>query len=565
MNWTGGYIELLMNSSLSNSGTFTIATNNTLSGGGTVTNQGGQVIRQGGGGVAQITTRFNNLSGAVGIWVKSDTLEIDSSGSDSGTIQVDAGGKFIWGTGTRTFQAPVTLTGDGEVHIVQATVNVAPGDTLTSNVRLLSMDDDCELNGGIGAINGELSWTAGTIRGFALLTIAGAADHQGHGVNTNILLSNSNLILTGGTSWQSGDVNLVGATIQNYGNFSIECGYTMTSQGGGNAFENLDGGAQGRGRVSKSQGVGPLGFWPTTFETDFTNTGDLLFNDLTIRFKGKLTQDGTGVTNLAGGWLVMAGGQPFLQINGKIDTGGGLIIGNYINRFGAVATLSGDTLGVQGDFTQSGGTTTVGGTLSVTGTLTESGGVISLTGGNLQVAGGVTVTSGAQLYGSGTVTADVTNTGAVTVGGLDGSSGTVEVNGNYTQTDGTTTIQGTLLVDYALSLGGGLFSVGAGSVPGTVQVGGDSTQTDGTVSVAGNFLVNGTLSFDGGSFNLGNSAGSSTLGRRLVQAGGRHLSDDPRHNASDAGLPAGGWHLRALGLQRGHLGPDAVRRGDSDP
>ena len=159
----------------------------------------------------------------------------------------------------------------------------------------------------------------------------------------------------------------------------------MTSQGNANAFQNLDGGAQGRGRVSK------IGLWPTTFEPDFTNTGDLLFNGWIMRFNRSLTQDATGLTRLDGGWLVMWGGNPFLQIQGTVDRGGGLIIGNFINLFGTVLALSGDTLHIQGNFTQSGGTTTVQGSSARRYALSLSGGSISATGGTMTLGLGVPI------------------------------------------------------------------------------------------------------------------------------------------------------------------------------
>ena len=129
--------------------------------------------------------------------MQSDTLEIDSSGTDCNTIQVDAGGKLIWaGSGVRRFQTLVTLTGDGEVHIAKAVVDTTPTGQFTSNVRLLSLDPGSDLKGDEGVVTGELSWTSGEVENFTSLKITGALTFKGSVLDSGVLLSGANMIIT---------------------------------------------------------------------------------------------------------------------------------------------------------------------------------------------------------------------------------------------------------------------------------------------------------------------------------------------------------------------------------
>ncbi|HZT79054.1 MAG TPA: hypothetical protein VFA26_02430, partial [Gemmataceae bacterium] len=95
-----------------------------------------------------------------------------------------------------------------------------------------------------------------------------------------------------------------------------------------------------------------------------------------------------------------------------------VVIGSVTQDTGGTTEVQSGTLVVQGDFTQTSGSTIVdaGQTLSVTGNVFENGGTFTLAGGTLS-ATTVQIAPGAELGGSGTIAADVTNAGVIDVGG----------------------------------------------------------------------------------------------------------------------------------------------------
>lgn len=104
---------------------------------------------------------------------------------------------------------------------------------------------------------------------------------------------------------------------------------------------------------------------------------------------------------------------------------------------------AGITLTVNGSFQQLGGETTLapGGTLAVLGSLQQDGGTVTLNAATLRANGGYSLGLPAVLQGTGTVVADVVNSGSIYVA-WPGQTGSLHiaadagasVAGNYTQT-----------------------------------------------------------------------------------------------------------------------------------
>jgi hypothetical protein len=160
--------------------------------------------------------------------------------------------------------------------------------------------------------------------------------------------------------------------------------------------------------------------------------------DNTVVQNGIDVQLDSGVVDLTAntlGWIVI--GNPTATFHGATTA-------TRLTVNGGTTTLaaSSDTLDVNGPADMEGGSITLpaGTTMTVTGTFLQNGQVYLLDG-NLRVYGGLKIGDAGVLWGSGEVTADVTNSGFIYVGG-DGAIGTIHiaadaahgVGGNFTQT-----------------------------------------------------------------------------------------------------------------------------------
>jgi adhesin HecA-like repeat protein len=271
-------------------------------------------------------------------------------------------------------------------------------------------------------------------------------------------------------------------------------------------FENLDGGALGRGVVSKDDpGAG------TSFVIPFVTYGDLKLNGRTVKFEKGVTQYAPGKTALSGGTLELGAGTSFQMNGGHLDKSGGTISGGQglLISLGTIEVDTGKVLVVIGGFTQSGGTVslTTGGTINVSGTYSMSGGTVTVpgagtllaansfsqtagtltiinggkldsnttisvggmlvlsTGGLVHSAGSVSILAGGTLNGIGSITIDsgaVLNSGTINVGGV-GAVGVLHITGNYTQA-------GTLNVEIASSSYDRLEVTGLATLAGTLNV-----------------------------------------------------------------------------------------------
>jgi hypothetical protein len=192
---------------------------------------------------------------------------------------------------------------------------------------------------------------------------------------------------------------------------------------------------------------------------------------------------------------------------------------------GKLMVSKGSTLNIVGPFNNFSGTTLMGGTYLVTGTLefqnsvVTNAGSITLTGTTAQVLNSFTNTSalanlaantalGSLSLGSGQVLATATsfsNAGKTTVGIGSGFS----VGGSYTQTAGTTTVDGALMAPSGLALQKGSL-VGKGTIAAAVTssasvTAGDSSSKPATLTVTGTYTQNST-----GSLNI--SIGGTAVG-----------------------------------------------------
>jgi len=201
------------------------------------------------------------------------------------------------------------------------------------------------------------------------------------------------------------------------------------------------------------------------------STGSTLAGGATVHLSG----DSSGISNygiqtvIIGPGITLSGENANSSISGAIDnlgtvvqqSAGQMTVTGLVNG-GTVTVASGGTVTEQGLFAN-GGTVTIaaGGTFSTSGAdYTQSGGTTTVDG--ILSAANVNLIGGL-LTGSGTIQADVTNSATVEPGG---TVGTLTIQGNYTQT-----AAGVLLIQIAgASQYGQLAVIGTATLGGTLDV-----------------------------------------------------------------------------------------------
>jgi fibronectin-binding autotransporter adhesin len=239
---------------------------------------------------------------------------------------------------------------------------------------------------------------------------------------------------------------------------------------------------------------------------DAFSTTDTLTNQSTIEGSGSIGgSNQMGITNA--GNIIATQRQPLTIVP---DT----VLG--FTNSGKLTVNKGSTLNIVGLFNNQPGTTLMGGTYLVTGTfgfenanIVTNAASITLTGTTAQILNSFTNTSalanfagntslGSLSLQSGQVLATATNfnnAGITTVGIGSGFS----VGGSYTQTAGTTTVDGALMAPSGLTLEKGSL-LGKGTIAAAVTsnasvTAGDSTSKPATLTVTGSYTQNsaGTL------------------------------------------------------------------------
>ena len=380
---------------------------------------------------------------------------------------------------------------DGSVSIEDAASTVDNEGTVTGDVLIVAgqftgsgnVEGDVQLGGTTGPLPAGASAAPSSTTNATVLdatngTFAGLVTNNGG----TIIADNSTF--SGGILNGMGDVNVNGATTGDVDN------------AGGTLFVN----DTLTGDVSVTAGF---------VENDGTIAGEVTIDGGTV--EQDAGSDTTGLTRLNAGGTLEANGGSFS--GGILTTGGTLDItanttGDIRNN-GATIEVPGGLV-LTGDLTNRSGTTDLNGTVSgeltvdagdvntvaasnVTGTTTLEGGALNAAGGTFD---GRITANGGTLTVSGDVEAggNVTNAGGDIVITTAGDLTT----GNVNQSDGTTTVDGTLTGH--LTTSGGT-AANNGSVTGDINIrGGDVTTASGS-SVGGvTNLTGGTLTVDGGLF-----------------------------------------------------------------
>jgi hypothetical protein len=417
--------------------------------------------------------------------LESGALALPGGGDSTGVFQLapDAildipGDNYILDGGT-------TFTGPGTLRLGQVETGLG---TLTVNAPVM--------------MAGDLDIAAGTLRGAGVLTVEGDSTWDGGMITGNLTIP------AGATLTVSGVVNMtLKGTLTNAGTVIWNSPVDLNTSARG-AINNLAGG------VFDIQNDQAIRFHPDDGYApySFTNAG-------TLRKSA-----GDGVTQISASALFTNTGVV------EVDTGT-LTFGTYFTNYAGM--------------TLTGGTYLVSGTLQIPDDIQTNAATVVLDGPDAQVVdangdnalasfaaniagASFTLQNGAAV----TTTADFINQGVMVVGDaseLQVIALTQRVPA-YTQTDGTTILNGgTLIVDPLLDVEGGSL-IGAGSIEGDVrnaavlQVGSDGTP--GVLTIAGDYFqtsagtlviqIGGSMAGDG--FDQLNVLGQAALNGTLAVA-----------------------------------------------
>lgn len=508
-----------------------------ISGGTLVSTGSGLFSTFGGSGNPSLSNLTNNANYQI---VSAGSTTIAGTINNLGTIQVK-GGLFVNGSATLkggsvpiaypegsiiSLSGPTTLINQsniagsgliGDSNLTFSNQGIVNA-TDTANPLILSghaFNNTATLeasNGGTLQIQNTINNAGGTIEALA---------------GSTVLVDSNTGVISGGTlaTTGTGTFNTNSGTLDGTVNAVTNAGMFKVSQGN----LNLQGTLNNTGTIALDKS-GYVVF--LTKPTILTGSGKLIMSANTSFLTNSPTNTLTNESTIEGTGFI--GGSDPMGI-----TNSGSIIANQktplvispdatlgFTNTGKLIVNRGSTLNIEGLCNNFSGTTLMGGTYLVTGTLefqnsiVTNAGSITLTGATAQILNSFTNTSalanlaansalGSLSLGSGQILATATNfsnAGKTTVGAGSGFS----VGGSYTQTAGTTTVDGALMAPAGLTLQKGSL-MGKGTIAAAVSSSasvtpGDSSSKPATLAVTGTYTQN-----SGGSLNIsigGTAAGS---------------------------------------------------------
>ena len=331
------------NTILNNSGTYDLAfdSGNAFSGGGSIFNNSGTLIKSTGSGVLLFNIALNN-SGNVS--VQNGTLQITATGNSAGTFNADLGAILDF-SNTYTFNNGATFSGPGTIqfdngvaaHINgtitnRGTIRLNAGDALT---RLLLDDDSTLTGGGTIILASQNSQSNSQVSGAGLLT------------NTNNTIQGQGNLGANKTQFLNQAAGVINANIDgrtlvvdpNNGGFNNQ-GLLEASNGG---ILQLTG--NGGGTFTNSGTIKALNGGVLKFDGILTSSGVVDVGANTLTGTGSYTQT-AGTFRLAGGSA--SSSNPFDFEGGLVDAWG-TINAAITNNANLKPALGGSGLSVTGN------------------------------------------------------------------------------------------------------------------------------------------------------------------------------------------------------------------------
>jgi fibronectin-binding autotransporter adhesin len=509
---------------VTNSGSYAVnaGTKTTLEG--TITNSGsitlagsslslGNSVTLGGKGTVVLSNSSSNLiTGAV------SGLTLTTANTIEGAGTISKLGIVNTGTIEANQSTPLLILPNATGLNNEGTLSVAAGETMaigTSSGGALLNYSSNTLTGGTYNISGTLGFGAsGTsiVTDAANIALTGSAAKIIDFAGQNVLTDLAAITSAGSLTLSSGANFTTAGNFTNDGRLTVNTGTDFALSG---ALSNFNGSTDALTAGSYTVG-GKLAFAGANIVTDAAN--------ITLDGSGEIlntTNDKNGLANLA---TIAADGS--LTLQGKADF---TTVGNFTNK-GTITIDPGSALTISGaltNFNSSTGTLTKG-TYQLSGTLEFTGANIVTNAASLTIAG-----PAAQiLNGTANGLANfANNTGTLSLGGdrvlTTGStaftnSGTVKVSsgsgltvggGNsFTQSAGTTTVDGTLTASNGITITGGTI-LGMGKLNSNVSVGGSGTAPTMNVGDSGKA---GLLAITGNYTQLATATMNSFIGGATV-------------------------------------------------
>jgi hypothetical protein len=506
-------------SNLTNNSTIAVPNNSSLTLGGTITNTGSIQVNSDANYTYLNTNGTTTLTGG-GTVVLSDNPQNMLSGSSGGSFinqnnTISGSGNIGSNTIAFTNQGTVDATSANGNHLI-----IQAGGAGATNTALMEASSGGTLElqnmvnntgGNITALAGTGTAAGGTVYINGATVTGGTLNSLGTGVNAGAIISNGGTLVSltnaGTIQISNNNETFLQGTITNNGTIAL-------NSDANNTYLLLNGNVtlNGTGSVTLSNNT-------QNFIQGASTGQEVLTNNITIEGSGNIGDGSMGLVNNG----VISANQSTPLIIDASSAG--------FSNTGTLETSAGSTLNITGPFSNFSGTTLTGGKYLESGTLEFTGAdivtnaaSITLTGassaivdqnGNNALAGFTTNASAGKftLAGSQTLTTSAgsfTNAGAMLIN--TGSTFTVGNNGNtslatnYTQTAGSTTVNG-VLASSASSAGTPTVSVQGGALVGDGTVAdplassgvvepGDSSTTTGKLDVTGTYAQSSHGSFD---------------------------------------------------------------------
>jgi len=394
-------------------------------------------------------------SGALSLTGANDSVTVSGSLTGAGTVSLGAGGESLTVNGALNDSGALSISGgavliqNGATATIGGTANNSA--TFNLNSRAIAIIGGDFTNTATGTLDVDTNYSSyyGTGSGGSSLTIAGTLNNSG-----SVLVGDTADALNATTTLTLGGlVNGSGTNLGIYGSAGYAA--TLAFSSGGTGFTSNGGNFQMTWTA------------PLTLGSSFTNSGTFGLNATKlVTINGSFTNTATGTldvdTNYSSYYGTGSGGSS-LTIAGTLNNSGSVLVGDTADALNATTTLTLGGLSNSGSFGIYGHSATILATISSTGSVTNS---------------------------------SVLNLGSYSILSLSNANA-------FTQTAGTTTVQGTLSAA-SIDIFGGLLAIDTTTFTNTTTLwastGGTIDATAGSLTnLAAGILTGGVYEVDTGS------------------------------------------------------------------